>query len=85
MATQGELRSRAKSGVRAMRAVFRRADTAGEKVERELDRLVKRKTLITPENLTKISSLVVEYIRLANLLSVATSDLAQVLTGIRVV
>lgn len=36
---------------RAARKVYRRADTAGEKLERELDRLIKRKRLIQPDDL----------------------------------
>jgi len=40
-------------------------DTAGEKVERELDRLVKRKTLVTPDQMKTLSDRLVDYIRLA--------------------
>jgi hypothetical protein len=40
-------------------------DTAGEKVERELDRLVKRKTLITPDQLRTASDRLVDYVKAA--------------------
>lgn len=37
--------------VRAVRRVYRRADSAGEELERELDRLIKRKRLLQPDDL----------------------------------
>lgn len=47
--------------VRGIRQRYRIADSAGEKLERELDRLVTRKTLITPDALSKMVSLLDAY------------------------
>ena len=44
--TQGEARALVKRAARNARAAYRKADSAGERLERELDRLLKRKTLI---------------------------------------
>jgi hypothetical protein len=81
VATQGEIRSRAVSAVRSMRRQFRAADTAGEKVERELDRLVKRKTLISPNSLQTLSRLQVEYAAAADRTALAMRDLYLVIIG----
>lgn len=42
--------------VRNLRKSYRTADTAGEVMERNLDRLIKRKTLITREQLTPLTT-----------------------------
>lgn len=38
--------------LRRLRQQYRRADSAGELLERELDRLISRKTIVSPESLT---------------------------------
>lgn len=81
MATQGQIRARAKSAVRATRAVYRRADSAGEKLERELDRLIKRKQLIAPEDVLTAAKDAAEYIQLAVALIKALQDLVVILGG----
>ena len=81
MATQGQIRARAKSAVRATRAVYRKADSAGEKLERELDRLIKRKQLIDPEDILTAAKDAAEYIRLAAALVKAIQDLVVILGG----
>jgi len=43
-------------GLRAARKVYRSGDTAGEVLERTLDRLINRKTLITPAQLEPLLS-----------------------------
>ena len=81
MATQGEIRNRAVSAVRAMRRVYRQADTAGEKVERELDRLVKRKTLISPNSINTLANLQSQYSLAADRTASALRDLYVVIVG----
>jgi len=50
--TFGQARARAVKDLRVCRKAYRRADTLGEVVERNLDRLIsKRKTIVTPEQL----------------------------------
>lgn len=49
--------------LRKVRAAFRTSDTIGEKVERELDRLIKRKTRINAKSLTTLDDLFKAYQR----------------------
>lgn len=46
-----------KSAIRASRKLYRQLDTSLEKLERELDRLINRKTLVGPESLTTLIKL----------------------------
>lgn len=66
MATQGQRRAEVKSAVRRLRQEYRKADSAGEKVERELDRLIKRKTLISPDDMASAANKLADYIRMAD-------------------
>lgn len=63
MATQGQRRSEAKSAIRRLRQEYRKADSAGERVERELDRLIKRKTLISADQLKTVTDRLETYVR----------------------
>lgn len=50
--TFAQARERAEKDLRIARQAYRKADTLGEIVERNLDRLIgKRKTIVTPEQL----------------------------------
>lgn len=51
MATFTEMQRRYVAIVRQVRRIYRISDTAGEKLERELDRLIKRKRLLQPDDL----------------------------------
>lgn len=82
MATQGERRRQAISAIRQIRAIYRKSDTIGEKVERELDRLIKRKTLITPDSLATLARLLEEYARQVERVINANADMATVVMGI---
>lgn len=73
--TQGEQRALVKRAVRNCRAAYRKADTSGEKLERELDRLVKRKTLIQANSLSTTESLYYSYKQQVNSLENALRDL----------
>lgn len=66
MATQGQQRAALLSAVRVARQVYRKIDTAGEKVERELDRLIKRKTLISPRSLVTLGQKINEFVGQVN-------------------
>jgi len=63
MATQGQRRAEAKALIRRMRQAYRATDTAGEAVERELDRILKRKTLIQAEQLGTLIAKTDEFYR----------------------
>lgn len=50
--TFAQARARAEKDLRVCRAAYRRADTLGEVLERNLDRLIeKRKRIVTPKQL----------------------------------
>jgi hypothetical protein len=61
--------------------LYRAADTAGEKVERELDRLVKRKMLISPQSLATLGRLQVEYAAAADRTAYGWRDLYVIVSG----
>lgn len=54
--TYVQLRNLVVRGLRAARKVYRSADTSGEVLERIMDRLITRKTLITPNQLDPLLS-----------------------------
>jgi hypothetical protein len=72
MATFTEIQGRYVKLFRNVRRVYRQADTAGEKLQRELDRLVKRRRLIQPSDLQGA-------IRLYNLYDSAVGQIARAL------
>lgn len=67
-----------RSALRKLRAVYRASDTAGEKVERELDRLINRKTLVESKSLQTVQSLLAEMIRRVNIIPQAFDDAARI-------
>lgn len=48
-----------RAGIRAVRRVYRRADTAGEKLERTLKRLYQRKTV--PRRRSELQTMIAQY------------------------
>lgn len=84
MATQGERRRQAVSAVRSMRRVYRALDSKGEKIERELDRLIKRKTLISPDSLATLGRLLVDFEDQQRRVTKAYADLSTVIQWIPV-
>jgi len=64
MATQGQRKAEGVSAIRRLRAEYRKADSAGERAERELDRLIKRKTLIGPDQLQTLADRLTDYVKL---------------------
>ena len=49
------------NALRRTRRSYRLADSAGERLERALDRLILRKTLISPDSLVKAMDFYVDY------------------------
>ncbi len=64
MATQSQRRSEGLAAIRRFKAEYRKADSAGERMERELNRLVNRKTLIGIDSLAKLQKQLEDFIRL---------------------
>ena len=60
--------------LRKARAVYRRADSAGELVERELDRLILRRTLVSPESLRSLVDRYRAYSQMVSALNPAIAD-----------
>lgn len=59
--TDAQARSLVIKSLRNARRAYRTADTIGERVERELDRLIKRKTRINANSLATVSNRYAEY------------------------
>lgn len=59
--TDAAARNTAIQALRRVRAAYRKADTAGEQVERELDRLIKRKTRINTQSLVGLHQKFADY------------------------
>jgi len=79
--TFAQARERAEKDLRVARQAYRKADTKGEIVERNLDRLIeKRKTIVTPEQLLPLFKRYEEYARSVMLLESALTYLGQRLT-----
>lgn len=66
MATQGQRRAEGRNAIRKFRQEYRKADSAGESLERELDRLIKRKTLIGPDELATLAQRLETFVRLVD-------------------
>jgi len=75
---------RAKSvnaGLRRLRVQYRKTDSQGEVLERELDRLILRKTIVSPESLTRLSSLYAQYEQAVNSMQGPLSDAIRLATS----
>jgi hypothetical protein len=59
--TDAQARSLVVKALRQARAAYRSADTAGEREERELDRLIKRKTRMNANQLVTLANRYNEY------------------------
>lgn len=72
--TDAQARNLVIKALRQARAAYRKADTAGEKEERELDRLIKRKTRINAASLATVSQRYKAYLLLCGLAAVPLAD-----------
>jgi hypothetical protein len=72
--TDAQARNLAIKALRKARAAYRKADTQGELVEREVDRLIKRKTRINSSSFKTIDTLYVEYQKRANEMQLPLAD-----------
>lgn len=62
------------AAIRRIRQAYRKADTAGEVMERELDRLLLRKTIITPASLQSLSQKYDAFMTLGNAIERPLTD-----------
>lgn len=66
------------AALRRVRAQYRKADTTGEVLERELDRCILRKTLIGPETMRTLLTKYESYVTQVNLMEQPITDAVQV-------
>lgn len=72
--TDAQARSTVIKALRRARATYRSSDTAGEKLEREFDRLIKRKTRINANSLVTLSELYANLSRLTDAIGASLAD-----------
>lgn len=72
--TDAQARNLTIKALRQARAAYRRVDTQGERIERELDRLIKRKTRISANSLVTVANLYKEFQQLSNTLQLPLQD-----------
>lgn len=72
--SDAQARSLVVKALRQARAAYRKADTAGEVLERDFDRLIKRKTRINAQQLVVISEKYKKYLAMAALAALPLAD-----------
>lgn len=79
--TDAQARNLVTKALRQARAAFRKSDTAAEVLERDLDRLIKRKTRISANQLVVVSDKYKKYVSLAALAALPLADAYEVATN----
>jgi len=82
LATQAERKRQAIAGLRKLRQEYRKTKTSGDKAQREMNRLILRKTLVSAEDVSKLSKEINEYMALAEALQRAFAILMQILVAL---
>lgn len=72
--TDAQARNLVIKALRQARKAYRAADTAGEKEERELDRLIKRKTRMNATQLVTLAERYKAYVTLCNRIQLPLQD-----------
>lgn len=72
--TDAQARSLVVKALRQARAAYRKADTAGEVLERDFDRLIKRKTRINAQQLVVLADKYKAYLALAGVAAIPLAD-----------
>jgi hypothetical protein len=68
--TDAQARTLVTKALRQARAAYRQADTAGEREEREFDRLIKRKTRMNANQLATLNKRYLDYLKKAEAIQV---------------
>jgi len=80
--TYAQARQEVIRALRGLRAVYRRADTQGEKLERSLDRLItKRKKIVVSREMEPIMDKWREYLRLVKDMEVGMSKALRIIVS----
>lgn len=72
--TDAQARNLVIKSLRKARIAHRKADTAGEKFDREIDRLIKRKTRINASSLVTLNKIYGEFLVLAEAMQQPLTD-----------
>ena len=72
--TDAQARTLVMKSLRKARAAYRKADTQGELLEREFDRLLKRKTRMNSSSLVTLSKRYSEYVDLVYAVQIPLTD-----------
>lgn len=67
--------------LRRLRQAYRKLDTAGEDLERELDRLILRKTIVSPQSLKSVQVKVDVLVKMLNGLEGPLADAIRLATS----
>lgn len=73
-------RNAVNQALRRVRQQYRKLDTAGEVLERELDRLISRKTIVSPQSLKSVQVKVDVLVKLFNGIEQPLIDLIRLAT-----
>lgn len=74
-------RNAVNAALRRVRQQYRKVDTAGEVLERELDRLILRKTIVSPQSLKSVEVKVDVLVKMLNAIEGPMIDLIRLATG----
>lgn len=74
-------RNAVNAALRRLRAAYRKADSAGEVLERELDRLIQRKTIVSPASLKSVQVKLEVYVKYLNAIEQPFSDVIRLATN----
>jgi len=73
-------RNAVNAALRRVRQAYRKTDSAGEILERELDRLISRKTIVSPASLKSVQVKLDVYVKFLNGLENPVTDLIRLAT-----
>lgn len=80
--TASQLKENLKRALRNVKAAYRRADTSGEKLEREINRILSNKKLYSASTIERLMVMQNEYRRLVEASSSAMNDFASTFMSI---
>lgn len=74
-------RNAVNQGLRRLRQSYRKLDTAGEVLERELDRLINRKTIVSAQTLRSVQVKVDVLVQMMNAMEQPLTDVIRLATS----
>jgi multidrug efflux pump subunit AcrA (membrane-fusion protein) len=74
-------RNAVNQALRRLRAAYRKTDSAGEMLERELDRLIARKTIVSPASIKSVQVKLEVYVKFLNAIEQPLMDAIRLATN----